>query len=192
MNWIHRVDPRMPGVAHGWKLHVSPRPATLEEVVARVLPVLDEYVCHVKYARNPEIRRALNSGFRSAGAIGKAVTVHPVPGAVVEIASALVEALNGIDGPRVLRDMRVSPTAPVSYRYGPFEATDEERRGHEAALIARLVLARSGGTWSQAVSLMSNLRGPVHAGLEARRACWVSCGGRAAAAGCGRPPRRHS
>ena len=122
-NWVHRVDPRMPEVAHGWKLHVSARPATLEEVVARVLPVLDEYVCHVKYARTPEILRALNSGFRSPGAVGKAVTVYPAPGTVVEIASALVEALNGIDGPRVLSDMRVSPSAPVYYRYGPFEAT---------------------------------------------------------------------
>ncbi|WP_194911930.1 lanthionine synthetase LanC family protein [Catenulispora rubra] len=122
-NWVHRVDPRMPGVAHGWKLHVSARPATLDEVVARVLPVLDEYVCHVKYARTPEILRALNSGFRSPGAVGRAVTVHPAPDSVVEIASALVEALNGIDGPRVLSDMRVSPSAPVYYRYGPFEAT---------------------------------------------------------------------
>ena len=122
-NWVHRVDPRMPGVAHGWKLHVSARPATLEQVVARVLPVLDEYVCHVKYARTPELLRALNSGFRSPGAVGKAVTVYPAPGTVVEIASALVEVLNGIDGPRVLSDMRVSPSAPVYYRYGPFEAT---------------------------------------------------------------------
>ena len=122
-NWVHRVDPRMPGVAHGWKLHVSARPATLDEVVARVLPVLDEYVCHVKYARTPEILRALNSGFRSPGAVGKALTVYPAPGTVVEIASVLVEALNGIDGPRVLSDMRVSPCAPVYYRYGPFEAT---------------------------------------------------------------------
>lgn len=121
--WVHRVDPRMPGVAHGWKLHVSARPATLEEVVSRVLPVLDEYVCHVKYARTPEILRALNSGFRSPGAVGKALTVYPAPGTVVEIASILVEALNGIDGPRVLSDMRVSPCAPVYYRYGPFEAT---------------------------------------------------------------------
>lgn len=121
--WAHRVDPRMPEVAHGWKLHVSARPATLDVVVARVLAVLDGYVCHVKHARTPEVLRALNSGFRSPGAVGKAVTVYPAPDTVVEIASALVEALDGIDGPRVLSDLRVSPTAPVYYRYGPFEAT---------------------------------------------------------------------
>ncbi|WP_194926138.1 lanthionine synthetase LanC family protein [Catenulispora pinisilvae] len=121
--WIHHVDPRMPEVAHGWKLHVSARPATLDDVVARVLPVLDEYVCHMKHARTPEILRALNSGFRSPGAVGKAVTVYPAPGAAAEIGYALVEALNGMAGPRVLSDMRISPSAPVYYRYGPFEAT---------------------------------------------------------------------
>lgn len=122
-SWVHRIDPRMPEVAHGWKLHVSARPATLDDVVGRVLPVLDDYVCHVKSARTPEILRALNSGFRSPGAVGKAVTVYPAPGTVVEVASALVEALTGIDGPRVLSDLRVAPDAPVYYRYGPFEAT---------------------------------------------------------------------
>ena len=122
-SWVHRIDPRMPEVAHGWKLHVSARPATLDDVVARVLPVLDAYVCHVKHARTPEILRSLNSGFRSPGAVGKAVTVYPAPDTVVDIAFALVEALSGMDGPRVLSDLRVSPTAPVYYRYGPFEAT---------------------------------------------------------------------
>ncbi|MBS2539430.1 protein kinase/lanthionine synthetase C family protein [Catenulispora sp. NF23] len=121
--WIHHVDPRMPEVAHGWKLHVSARPATLDDVVARVLPVLDEYVCHMKHARTPEILRALNSGFRSPGAVGKAVTVYPDPGGAAELGYALVEALNGMTGPRVLSDMRISPSAPVYYRYGPFEAT---------------------------------------------------------------------
>lgn len=122
-SWVHRIDPRMPEVAHGWKLHVSARPATLDDVVGRVLPVLDDHVCHVKFARTPEILRALNSGFRSPGAVGKAVTVYPAPGTVVEVASALVEALTGIDGPRVLSDLQVAPGAPVYYRYGPFEAT---------------------------------------------------------------------
>jgi hypothetical protein len=43
-SWVHRIDPRMPEVAHGWKLDVSARPAALDDVVGRVLPVPEEYV----------------------------------------------------------------------------------------------------------------------------------------------------
>jgi hypothetical protein len=44
----------------------------------------------VKCARTPEVLRALNSGFRSPGAVGKAVTVHPAPGTMLKQARAFV------------------------------------------------------------------------------------------------------
>ncbi|MFL6110231.1 MAG: hypothetical protein ACJ786_02610 [Catenulispora sp.] len=121
--WVYLDDPRMPAVAHGWKLHLSARPAGLADLLARTLPVLRRHVCHAKYAAGPEVLRDLNSGRRSPGAVGKAVTVYPAPGTVTAVAAELVEALRGYQGPRVLSDLRVAPDAPVYYRYGPFEAT---------------------------------------------------------------------
>ncbi|NUP47966.1 MAG: serine/threonine protein kinase [Catenulispora sp.] len=120
--WVYLDDPRMPAVAHGWKLHISARPAALEDLLARAVPVLDRHVCHAKHAADPDVLRALNSGHRSPGAVGKALTVYPAPGTVVAVAADLVAALRGLEGPRVLSDLRVAPDAPVYYRYGPFEA----------------------------------------------------------------------
>lgn len=121
--WVYLDDPRMPAVAHGWKLHISARPGALEDLLARVGPVLRRHVCHAKHALDADVLRALNSGYRSPGAVGKAVTVYPAPGTVVAVAADLVRALRGLDGPRVLSDRRVAPDAPVYYRYGPFEAS---------------------------------------------------------------------
>lgn len=121
--WVYLDDPRMPAVAHGWKLHISARPATLADVLERAGPVLARHVCHAKHAVDVEVLRVLNSGLRSAGTVGKAITVYPAPGTIVPLAFELVDALRGLEGPRVLSDLRVSPDAPVFYRYGPFEAT---------------------------------------------------------------------
>ncbi|MYX47066.1 serine/threonine protein kinase, partial [Streptomyces sp. SID89] len=78
--WSYLNDPRMPAMEHGWKLHVSARPGDLDTVTGLVLPVLSRYVCHAKVARDPETLRRLNSGTVSAGAVGKAITVYPLPG----------------------------------------------------------------------------------------------------------------
>lgn len=120
--WVYLDDPRMPAVAHGWKLHISARPAALEDLLARAVPALDRHVCHAKHAVDPDVLRALNSGHRSPGSVGKALTVYPAPGTVAAVAADLVAALRGLEGPRVLSDLRVAPDAPVYYRYGPFQA----------------------------------------------------------------------
>jgi hypothetical protein len=143
--WVHHSDPRMPEMAHGWKLHV----------------------CHVKYARSPEVLRALNSGLRGPGAVGKAVTVYPAPQEVVEIASGPVEVLNGRDGPRVLSDMQVSASAPVYYRCGPFEATYRTGSGGRAGTSSSESPA---GTSARGVDRDSGL--PVV--LKQARAEWLA------------------
>lgn len=117
---------------HGWKLHVSARPGNLDAVTRLVLPVLSRHVCHAKFARDPETLRRLNSGVVSAGAVGKAITVYPPAGTVVEIARELAAALRGQEGPRVVSDRRVDPRAPVYYRYGPF--TGDYRTGRSGRL----------------------------------------------------------
>ncbi|MER6298014.1 class IV lanthionine synthetase LanL [Kitasatospora sp. NPDC001539] len=130
--WSFLNDPRMPAMEHGWKLHVSARPGELEAVVALVLPVLARHVCHAKWAGDPEILRELNSGAKSAGSVGKAITVYPAPGTVVALADELVAVLRGREGPPVVSDRRVDPHAPVYYRYGPF--TGDYRTGRSGRL----------------------------------------------------------
>lgn len=120
--WSYLNDPRMPAMDHGWKLHISARPDGLEAVTGLVLPVLERFVCHAKFARSPQILREINSGTASAGVVGKAITVYPVTGIVVELAEELVSVLGGWEGPQVVSDRRVDPRAPVYYRYGPFTA----------------------------------------------------------------------
>ncbi|WP_037860366.1 class IV lanthionine synthetase LanL [Streptomyces sp. NRRL S-340] len=130
--WSYLNDPRMPAMEHGWKLHVSARPGDLGAVTGLVLPVLSRHVCHAKFARDPQTLRRLNSGEVSAAAVGKAITVYPLAGTVVEIARELVDVLRDREGPRVVSDRRVDPRAPVYYRYGPF--TGDYRTGRSGRL----------------------------------------------------------
>ncbi|MFJ9824330.1 class IV lanthionine synthetase LanL [Streptomyces sp. NPDC101160] len=130
--WSYLNDPRMPAMEHGWKLHVSARPGNLDAVTRLVLPVLARHVCHAKFARDPETLRRLNSGVVSAGAVGKAITVYPAAGTVVEVARELAAVLRDQEGPQVVSDRRVDPRAPVYYRYGPF--TGDYRTGRSGRL----------------------------------------------------------
>ncbi|MEU7017589.1 class IV lanthionine synthetase LanL [Streptomyces sp. NPDC046385] len=130
--WTYLNDPRMPAMEHGWKLHISARPGDLDAVIRLVLPVLERHVCHAKFARDPETLRRLNSGVVSAGAVGKAITVYPLDGTVVEVARELAAVLRDREGPQVVSDRRVDPRAPVYYRYGPF--TGEYRTGRSGRL----------------------------------------------------------
>ncbi|MFE4594193.1 class IV lanthionine synthetase LanL [Streptomyces laurentii] len=130
--WVYLNDPRMPAMEHGWKLHVSARAGDLDNVIRLVAAVLSRHVCHAKFARDPEILHRLNSGVVGAGAVGKAITVYPPPGTVVEVARELAAALRDREGPRIVSDRRVDPRAPVYYRYGPF--TGDYRTGRSGRL----------------------------------------------------------
>ncbi|MFD8597855.1 class IV lanthionine synthetase LanL [Kitasatospora sp. NPDC059646] len=130
--WSYLHDPRMPAMEHGWKLHVSARPDSLDAVTATVLPLLEQHVCHAKWARDAATLRILNSGTVNAASVGKAVTVYPAPDELVPLARALVAALRGHRGPQVVSDRRLDPDAPVYYRYGPF--TGDYRTGRSGRL----------------------------------------------------------
>ncbi len=117
--WVGVRDSRMCLPAHGWKIHISARPATLQATVQRVLPLLLDRTCEFKVVRDRGVLREINSG-SSTGTVGKAVTVYPPPDAVVDTAAELAAVLVGFAGPRVLSDRRVRADAPVYYRYGPF------------------------------------------------------------------------
>ncbi|MGW4380363.1 class IV lanthionine synthetase LanL [Kitasatospora sp. NPDC004531] len=130
--WSYLHDPRMPAMEHGWKLHISARPSTLDAVTAAVLPLLEQHVCHAKWARDPDTLRALNSGTKNAASVGKALTLYPAPDELRPLARALVDALRGHRGPQIVSDRRLDPDAPVYYRYGPF--TGEYRTGRSGRL----------------------------------------------------------
>ncbi|MEW9552409.1 lanthionine synthetase LanC family protein [Nonomuraea sp. NPDC050783] len=108
---------------HGWKLHLSSREAEFAEFAGLVVPVLLDLGCPFKLARTPVLLRALNDGLRNPAAVGKACTVYPPQDRVREIGLTLAALLRGRKGPRVVSDRRVSPDAPVYYRYGPFIAS---------------------------------------------------------------------
>ncbi|WP_051804232.1 lanthionine synthetase LanC family protein [Streptomyces griseus] len=130
--WAYLDDPRMPAMEHGWKLHVSTRPGELDAVTRLVLPVLSRYVCHAKFARDPQTLRRLNSGAVGAAAVGKAITVYPLATDLVALARELAAVLRDREGPRIVSDRRVDPKAPVYYRYGPF--TGDYRTGRTGRL----------------------------------------------------------
>ena len=118
--WL-MVTPADPKLAeHGWKLHVSARAAALPDLVAAILPVLIGAGCVFKLARSCQVLAELNDGISSPATVGKAVTIYPDQQVVGDLGRELARLLAGWPGPRVLSDRRVTPSAPVYYRYGPF------------------------------------------------------------------------
>jgi tRNA A-37 threonylcarbamoyl transferase component Bud32 len=113
------------GVEHGWKLHVSSRSATFPDLVETILPVLAAEGCAFKLARSCGVLAELNDGLTSPATVGKAVTVYPDQRRVRELGLTLAALLAGRPGPRILSDRQVTRSAPVYYRYGPFEASWE-------------------------------------------------------------------
>ncbi len=105
---------------HGWKLHVSSRPATFTTLVEKLLPVLLDGGHTFKLARSQRVLAGLNDGISSPAAVGKAFTIYPAQQQVRELGLQLASLLRGDEAPRVLSDRQVDPGAPVYYRYGPF------------------------------------------------------------------------
>ncbi|MEU9044956.1 MULTISPECIES: class IV lanthionine synthetase LanL [unclassified Kitasatospora] len=124
--WWYLQDPRMPELAHGWKLHVSTRPGELADLLDVVVPILLRHTCDAKFARSAAVLQELNSGRHGAAAVGKAVTLYPRPDEVHALGTELARALTGWAGPAVVSDRRIRPDAPLYYRYGPFRVTDDE------------------------------------------------------------------
>jgi hypothetical protein len=118
--WLHvgSVGRALP--AHGWKLHVSSRPSSFPDLVAKLVPALLAEGCAFKLARSPDVLASLNDARDTPASVGKAVTVYPDPERVRELGLRLVALLRGETGPRVLSDRRIDEAAPVYYRYGPF------------------------------------------------------------------------
>ncbi|WP_153531040.1 class III lanthionine synthetase LanKC N-terminal domain-containing protein [Actinomadura macrotermitis] len=118
--WIDVQDRRTPIPEQGWKLHVAARPATLGATLDRALPVLLSLAPNFKVVGDAGILREFNSPSNTTGSAGKAITVYPAQDSVAAVGHALVAALHGLAAPIIRSDRRISPDAPVYYRYGPF------------------------------------------------------------------------
>ncbi len=126
---VSRDDLMLP--EHGWKLHVSSRPATLAALAEKLLPVLLDGGHVFKLARSRQTLARLNNGISSPAAVGKAFTIYPAQQQVRELGLQLAGLLRGDEAPRILSDRQVDPGAPVYYRYGPFRVnwrTDTQGR----------------------------------------------------------------
>ena len=122
--WL-TVLPHRPAqlIEHGWKLHISSSAGSFPALVAAVLPALVAEGCAFKLARSQHVLGELNDGISSPAAVGKALTIYPDQDRVRELGTHLADILTGYQGPRILSDRRVSGSAPVYYRYGPFIAS---------------------------------------------------------------------
>lgn len=121
--WLVVRPPELVLPEHGWKLHVSSRPANLVEAIDLLVPVLLRRRVWFKVAKSPQVLMRINSGNDAPAAVGKAFTIYPAPELLPELGNALVELLAGLTGPRIASDRQLSPSAPVFYRYGPFRAS---------------------------------------------------------------------
>jgi hypothetical protein len=86
--------------------------------------------------RASRVLSRLNDGHSSPATVGKAVTIYPDQRRVADLGRGLARALCGCQGPRVLSDRRVSESAPVYYRYGPFAGTwGSDERGRLTSVL---------------------------------------------------------
>jgi hypothetical protein len=135
---------------HGWKLHVSTRVAAFHDLVATILPVLVAAGCAFKLARSPQVLAELSDGISSPASVGKAVTIYPDQQRVTSLGRELADLLAGWPGPRILSDRRVTPSAPVYYRYGPFASGWE---ADSAGLLAMRMHGPGGESFKAAATL---------------------------------------
>lgn len=106
----------------GWKLHVSATPASVEQVLDRVVPVLRTREVPFKFVRTPGGVRWLTGRDCGRAEFGKVITIYPGDDtAAAELASELHRATEGLDGPRILSDQPYLPGSLVHYRYGGFD-----------------------------------------------------------------------
>ena len=119
--WIIVEPPGAPVVGQGWKLHLSATSRTSAETLRRSLPVLREAGVRFKFMMDPlAVREANGKSFPRASS-GKFITVYPADDTQFHaVATALTEALAGMDGPYILSDRRCPGSRVVSYRYGGF------------------------------------------------------------------------
>lgn len=177
--WLIVLPDGFPLPDHGWKLHLSSREATFTNLVQAVLPLLLAEGCPFKLARSPQIVSELNDGRTSPASVGKAITVYPDQRRLPDFGFELARMLHGHEGPRVLSDRQVHPSAPVYYRYGPFRAGSRSPDEHGRM---RSILDGPDGDWFDADATLRYRQPSWAADPFARQSAGTSAGGQASGA----------
>jgi len=106
---------------HGWKLHVSARPADACAVLDAVLDAFDEEPFSFKCVRSSELVLSQLSRWWPRGGAGKAMAFYPTSlEHARELAERLSKRLATFDGPHILTNRRFPGSQNVQYRYGTF------------------------------------------------------------------------
>ncbi|MGA8116140.1 MAG: hypothetical protein WCA46_20975, partial [Actinocatenispora sp.] len=131
---------------HGWKLHVSGRPADLPDILAELA---EEYLLRpfsFKCVRATEIAVAQLSRWWPRGVAGKAVAVYPEStDDARELAERLTRRLARFEGPHILTDRRWRGSNTVQYRYGTFRRpVGVDADGHPESAVT----GPDGSPWS--------------------------------------------
>lgn len=106
----------------GWKLHLAASPATAEQLLHCVLPLLLSEGVSFKVLSSLQDLEQLNNGSAGLSQIGKFLTIYPRHDEEApRLASLLDAATEGIGGaPAIPSDRPLRPGSLVHYRYGSF------------------------------------------------------------------------
>jgi serine/threonine protein kinase len=119
--WCYLEPPGHAPRFQGWKLHVSATPRNAEEVLTKTIGVLVELRCAFKFARGLTQLRELMSIRCERSQGGKFITVYPDDDDHFrQLAEALHNVTDGLEGPSILSDRPYRPGSLVHYRYGGF------------------------------------------------------------------------
>ncbi len=113
----------------GWKLHLSSTQTQALSLLEVVTPILLHLKVPFKVARDEEILGMLNEGSFGPTQVGKFITVYPdceVSEFSLKVAEILIDATNGLCGPRILSDLHLEGV--VYARYGSFSPPMERDR----------------------------------------------------------------
>ncbi len=126
--WMHVAPPATMVKKQGFKIHLSSRLDSGEEMLRRFVPVCVAQGLEFKIAADPTLHSYINSKRYHRGGSGKFATIYPPDSSsFMQAAKALHEATEGLEGPYILSDKRYPGSKVVFYRYGAFQRIQELR-----------------------------------------------------------------
>ncbi|MDV6260738.1 class III lanthionine synthetase LanKC N-terminal domain-containing protein [Rhodococcoides yunnanense] len=103
----------------GWKVHISAHPDHAARSVEDTARVCVDHGVEFKHLRSSGLVHALQMKFAPTAHSGKVVVCYPEPDALEDLCLALVDALDGIEGPDIVGEPRIG-TSTVHLRFGAF------------------------------------------------------------------------
>ncbi|OZC79383.1 hypothetical protein CH251_00260 [Rhodococcus sp. 06-462-5] len=124
--WTSRVSgpwrshsPAAPLAPSGWKVHISAHPDQAAAAIGLAARVCVDHGVAFKHLRSSGLVHALQTKFAPTTHSGKVVVCYPEPDALEDLCLALVDALDGIEGPDIVGEPRIG-TSSVHLRFGAF------------------------------------------------------------------------